>query len=83
MASLYVNAVYSSFRRTHKDGVFSQGGAKIMGLESTMTEQDMDIGAQQFVQGLRSSDAEPDLAVDGLSESFLARLIRIFTFRRS
>ena len=54
-----------------------------MGLENTMTEQDMDVGSQQLVQGFRPSDAEPDLAVDGLSESFLARLIRILTFRRS
>ena len=54
-----------------------------MGMENTMTEQDMDIASRQFVQGFRSNDAEPDLAVDGLSESFLARLIRILTFRRS
>ena len=54
-----------------------------MGLENTMTEQDMDFASQQFVQGFRSGDHEPDLTVDGLSESFLARLIRILTFRRS
>ena len=54
-----------------------------MGLENTITEYDMDIASSEFVQGLRSGDAEPDLAVDGLSESFLARVVRILTFRRS
>ena len=51
-------------------------------LDNTITEHDMDPAAQQYVQQLRgeSSDAEPDLAVDGLSESILRRLIRMLTF---
>lgn len=54
-------------------------------LENTITEHDMDAAAKQFVQGFRgeSGDAEPDLTVDGLSESILVRLIRIFGFKRS
>ena len=44
----------------------------------------MDPAAQQFVQGFRdSNDAEPDLAIDGLTDSILAKLIRVLTFRRS
>jgi len=40
--------------------------------------------AQQFVQGFRdSSDADPDLSVDGLSDSIVGRLIRLITFQRS
>lgn len=56
-----------------------------MAYENTITEQDMDATAQGFVQGLRgeSSDQEPDLAVDGLSESIIVRLFRLLTFRRS
>ena len=44
----------------------------------------MDPAAQQTLQQIRgeSSDAEPDLAVDGLSESILRRLIRMLTFNR-
>ena len=53
-------------------------------MENTITEHDMDAAAQQFVQGFRdSSSAEPDLAVDGLSESMIARLFRLLTFKRS
>lgn len=55
------------------------------GLENTITEHDMDPAARQFVQGFRndSSDIEPDLSVDGLSESILSRLFHLFTFGRS
>lgn len=51
-----------------------------MGWENTITEQDMDAASQQFVQGFRKegSHVEPDLAVDGLSESLLSRLLGIF-----
>ncbi len=53
-------------------------------MENTITEHDMDPAAQQFVQGFRdSSDAEPDLVVDGLSESIVGKLFRLLTFRRS
>ena len=52
-------------------------------MDNTITEQEMDPAAQQFIQGLRETDSEPDLAVDGLSESFAAKLLRVFMFRRS
>lgn len=56
-----------------------------MGLENTITEQDLDAASQEFVQGCRTDgkELEPDLAVDGLSESIIAKLIRLITFRRS
>lgn len=44
----------------------------------------MDPASQKFVQGFReSSDAEPDLDIDGMSESILVKLVRLLTFRRS
>ncbi|MCP4300335.1 MAG: hypothetical protein GY783_07105 [Gammaproteobacteria bacterium] len=51
-----------------------------MAFENTITEQDMDINAQQIVQGFRNDAAEiePDLAVDGLSDSILSRLLGLF-----
>ena len=54
-------------------------------MESTITEQDMDATTRQFVHGFGtdSTDVEPDLSVDGLSESLVSRLIRILSFRRS
>jgi hypothetical protein len=54
-------------------------------LERTITEQDMDPTSMQFVQGFRteSPDFEPDLSVDGLSESLFSRLVGILSFRRS
>ena len=57
----------------------------IMGLEYTITEQDLDAASRQFVQGFRQDqiDIEPDLAVDGLSGSIISKLIRLITFRRS
>jgi hypothetical protein len=51
-----------------------------MAFENTITEADMDANSQQFVQGLRSDlgDMEPDLSVDGLSESILSRIMGLF-----
>ena len=51
-----------------------------MAFENTITERDMDAQAQQFVQGLRGDDGdfEPDLCVDGLSESIFSRLLGLF-----
>ena len=51
-----------------------------MAFESTITEQDMDANSQQFVQRLRGDvgDIEPDLSVDGLSESILSRIFGLF-----
>ncbi len=56
-----------------------------MGLENTITEQDQDAASQEVVQGLRNDgkELEPDLTVGGLSESILAKLIRLITFRRA
>ena len=56
-----------------------------MALENTITEQDMDAASLQFVQGFRedNQDHEPDLAVDGLSESLVSKFLRLITFRRS
>ncbi len=56
-----------------------------MGLENTITEQDMDATSQQFVQEFHddNKDFEPDLTVDGLSESIVSRFIRLITFGRS
>ena len=55
-----------------------------MAFEKTVTEYDMDPAAQQFVQGLRreGGEIEPDLAVDGLSESILSRLLGLFGIGR-
>jgi hypothetical protein len=56
-----------------------------MAWESTITEQDMDAASLQFVQGLGkdAGEIEPDLAVDGLSESILSRILGVFRFGRS
>jgi hypothetical protein len=51
-----------------------------MAFENTITEHDMDPQTQQFVQSLRGDlgDMEPDLSVDGLSESILSRIMGLF-----
>jgi hypothetical protein len=51
-----------------------------MAFENTITEADMDANSEQFVQGLRGDlvDMEPDLSVDGLSESILSRIMGLF-----
>ncbi len=56
-----------------------------MAFENTITEKDLDVNAQHFVQGCRADnyDAEPDLAVDGLSDSILSRLLGLFGIGRS
>jgi hypothetical protein len=56
-----------------------------MAFEDTITENDLDANSQLFVQGLRSEshDLEPDLTVDGLSESILSRLMGLFGMGRS
>ena len=52
----------------------------MMAFENTITENDLDANTQHFVQGLRadSFDIEPDLTVDGLSDSILSRLLGLF-----
>ena len=56
-----------------------------MAFENTITEKDLDASSQYFVQGLRADndDYEPDLAVDGLSDSILSRLIALFGLDRT
>jgi len=51
-----------------------------MAFENTITEHDMEPQTKSFVQGLRSDlgDMEPDLSVDGLSESILSRIMGLF-----
>jgi len=55
-----------------------------MAFENTITEQDLDANSAHFVQGLRADelDLEPDLAVDGLSDSILSRLLGLFGIHR-
>lgn len=55
-----------------------------VGFESTITEQDMDANARQFVQKMKKNglDREPDLDIDGLSDSIAARLKRFLAFGR-
>ncbi len=56
-----------------------------MAFENTKTKQDMDPAAQQFVQSLRRDNAEfePDLVVDGMSDSILSRIFGMFSGNRS
>jgi hypothetical protein len=56
-----------------------------MAFENTITENDLDANTKNFVQGLRadSFDDEPDLAVDGLSDSILSRFLGLFGIGRS
>jgi hypothetical protein len=51
-----------------------------MAFESTITEKDMDPATQTLAQAVRGdkADFDPDLAVDGLSDSILAKLLRLF-----
>jgi hypothetical protein len=56
-----------------------------MAFESTVTEFEMDAGAQQFIQRLRSENGhlEPDLKVDGLTDGLFWRLLGLFRFGRN
>lgn len=56
-----------------------------MAYENTITEHDMDPASKQFVQGLRGdqTDFEPDLVVDGMSESILSRIFGLFGGRKN
>jgi hypothetical protein len=55
-----------------------------MAWENTVTEKEMDDTSLQYVQALRKDlkDVEPDLAVDGLSESILSWILGILRLRR-
>jgi len=49
-------------------------------VEQTITEQDLDRKSRDMLQGLEhGGDQEPDLAIDGLSDSFLSRLVSLFS----
>ncbi len=56
-----------------------------MAFDSTITEFEMDANTRQMVQELRGDDGEfePDLAVDGLSDSLLSRILGLFRGGRS
>lgn len=51
-----------------------------MAFDNTITEQDLDAGTQQLLQGLsgEGDDYEPDLSVDGLSGGFFSRILGLF-----
>ena len=51
-----------------------------MAFDNSITEKDLDARSKKFVQELRADerDSEPDLAVDGLSDSILSRLLGLF-----
>lgn len=55
-----------------------------MAFDNTITENDLDANSREYVQGLRADnfDIEPDLAVDGLSNSILSRLLNLFGLGR-
>lgn len=52
-----------------------------MAFENTITEADLDAKSRQLIQGLRQErqDFEPDLDVDGMSESILSRILGLFS----
>ena len=55
-----------------------------MAFENTITEKDLDANSQHLVQGFRADnqDLEPDLAVDGLTDSILSRLLGLIGLGR-
>lgn len=52
-----------------------------MAFENTMTEMEMDLKSQKLVQSLRNKgqDYEPDLDVEGMSDSILSRIVGLFS----
>ena len=56
-----------------------------MAFDTTITENDLDANSRHFVQGLRAENEEyePDLSVDGLSDSILSRLLGLFGLGRT
>jgi hypothetical protein len=57
-----------------------------VGMESTITDGDLDASSRQFVESFRQAEGHhpgaPDLDVDGLSDSILSRLLGLFGFDR-
>ncbi len=56
-----------------------------MAFDKTITEYEMDAQTQQMVQGLqqKGGEFEPDLAVDGLDQSILSRILGLFGVGKS
>ena len=54
-----------------------------MGMDTTITEHSLDSESRERLHKLRSGGDEPDLDVDGLSDSLVARLKRFFAFGRA
>ena len=51
-----------------------------MAFDNTITEDELDPNTRNYVNSLRADnfDADPDLVVDGLSESLLSRILGLF-----
>ena len=49
-----------------------------MAFENTITEHDLDKDGLAFVESLKDGQGDPDLDVDGMSDSILARILRLF-----
>lgn len=56
-----------------------------MAFDNTITEYDLEANTKFVVQGLgaEQQDCEPDLAVDGLSDSVLSRFLGLLRLTRS
>lgn len=52
--------------------------AHAMAFENTITEVDLTGQTQIQIQGLDDLDREPDLAVEGMSESLLSVVLNLF-----
>ena len=48
-----------------------------MAFDNTMTENDLDQDSLAFVQNLKDNNGDPDLDIDGMSDSILARIFRL------
>ena len=55
-----------------------------MAFENTITEIELDVKSLQLLRGLREEgqDVEPDLDVEGMSDSILSRLFGLFSRSR-
>ncbi len=48
-----------------------------MAFDNTMTENEFDQDSLAFVQNLKDKNGDPDLDIDGMSDSILARILRL------
>lgn len=53
-----------------------------MSFDQTVTEFDLDAESRRAIARINGVDIEPDLDVDGLSDSILVRMKRFFAFGR-